>query len=71
MNRHANPIQRMKKTNPPARPSAAFRKLARQLSNDDGRPVQRSLDYFWKIEQQFLAPQPSGISNSFAARFER
>ena len=62
----------MKKTNLPARDSAAFRKLARQLLIDEDRPVRRSLDFFWKIEQQFLAPRHSGgISNSFAARLER
>jgi len=60
----------MKKTN--SRDSAAMRKLARQLSNDEHRPVRRSLDFFWKIEQQFLAPHMyPGISNSFAARLER
>ena len=55
-----------------SRQSAALRKLARQLSNQEARPVHRSLDFFWKIEQQFLMPCTSGgISNSFAARLER
>jgi hypothetical protein len=67
-----NPTPTMKKTTLSGRPSAALRKLARQLSNDGGRPMPRSLDFFWKIEQQFLAPHTSsGISNSFVARLER
>ena len=64
------PTLTLKKTN--GRHSSMLRKLAQQLSNDEARPANRGLDYFWKIEQQFLAPHNSGgISNSMAARLER
>jgi hypothetical protein len=64
----------MKKTNSTPINQTALHKLTKQLWGQDGQPVNRHLDFFWKIEQQLLMANisyGSGVSNSLASRIER
>jgi hypothetical protein len=64
----------MKKTISPPISHEVLRQLTKLLWSQDGQPISRDLDFYRKIEEQFLTAKNSyrgGVSNLFALRTER